>query len=158
MLDRFTEQARELLAVREGRPLAIRVEISGECPAHEDLSSQPERWKNEIRSLAVETSAGELWVEKVSVRSSLPGRQTNVSQYGPVGELVQYINTLSTDDNRIATLGAELAELKRKLPVELREGSDALRLDDPAWLSEILGQARHMLVGKLSSKQSVARS
>lgn len=159
VLDGFCEGLRKLLQTRDGRPLAVRVEVTGACPAHEKMAAEPDRWKNEIRSLAVESGAGDVWVEKVSLRSRLPDRLDQRAIHdGPVGELVQYINSLSTDGDRLNLLTNELADLRRKLPVELREGSDALRIDDPAWLSEILEQSRYMLIERLISKQAVQRS
>ena len=159
VLDRFAEELRSLLQNRDGRPLAVRVEITGACPAHEKLAAEPDRWKNEIRSLAVESSGGDVWVEKVNLRSRSPDRADEMAvQDGPVGELVQYINSLSTDGDRLTQLSDELAELRRKLPIELREGPNALRIDDPVWLGEVLSQSRYMLIERLMSKQTVHRA
>jgi hypothetical protein len=44
-----------------------------------------------------------------------------------------------------------LADLKRKLPREALEGDDALRLDDPAFVTALLGDARELILARLLS-------
>ena len=45
----------------------------------------------------------------------------------------------------LADASAELADLQRKLPVELKEGPDALGLDDPEVVRDMIGAVGAML-------------
>jgi hypothetical protein len=72
---------------------------------------------------------------------------------GPIGELFQVIHDLRADDTRLCELGKELDELRRKLPEQLRHGPDALRLDDPSQLRELLMDIEPLLVARLISKE-----
>ena len=68
---------------------------------------------------------------------------------GPVGELNQLIAELSANDGQLKALGNELADLKKKLPPELKEGPDGLDLDNPDNLRTLLHQVRQMLISRL---------
>ncbi len=52
---------------------------------------------------------------------------------GPIGELLQYIDELCQNESELSALGAELTDLKKKLPSEFKpDGEAALDLDSPA--------------------------
>jgi hypothetical protein len=44
--------------------------------------------------------------------------------------------------------------LKKKLPDDLLRGQDAMLLNDPQWLREVLGSVEPMLVGRLREETS----
>jgi exonuclease SbcD len=146
-----------LVALRqesEGRTLAVRVEVRGSCRAHEQLLANPQKWINEIRSMAIETAAEELWIEKVKFNTTPPSTHVSLAVDGPFGELVAVIEELCADPRESRQLHEEFAELYRKLPPELKEGDDALRLDDPSWLKGILPRVKPLLLSRLLSRES----
>ena len=53
------------------------------------------------------------------------------------------------DEAGLAGLEAEFADLKKKLPPELKEGLDAIDLTSPTALGEVLKQVRPMLMARL---------
>jgi hypothetical protein len=71
---------------------------------------------------------------------------------GPLGELVDYLADLRGRPEGLSWLAGELTELKRKLPAELQEGEDAVRLDDPAWLASLLEHVQPILVSRLLAR------
>jgi exonuclease SbcD len=150
VLARVTDILGELRQASEGRALAVRVEISGSCRAHDRLLANPQKWTNEIRSLAVE----ELWIEKVKFHTAPPSAHVSLPVDGPFGELVTVIEELCADSGHSLQLHEEFAELYRKLPPELKEGDDALRLDDPLWLKGRLPQVKPLLLSRLLSSES----
>lgn len=154
IVDRFSARLAELLARRHERPLALRVEIVGACPAHEKVSASPEHWTRELRARAVDDGGGAVWIEKVKLATSLPraDRADRLAD-GPLAELVRFLDELRGDDAALGELGGELAELLRKLPVELKEGGDSLRLDHPDQLRQALVQVQEMLVGRLLAEE-----
>ena len=68
---------------------------------------------------------------------------------GPMGELLQHCAELRDDEQQLRELSEELDDLRRKLPDELRRGEEALPLDDPNRLREVLGEVQSLLVRRL---------
>ena len=64
-------------------------------------------------------------------------------------ELLAGVGELQGDPAALDQLIAELADVRRKLPVELREGDEGLQLDDRAFIARELGVAQQLLTAKL---------
>jgi DNA repair exonuclease SbcCD nuclease subunit len=136
----------------DGRALAVRVEIKGASLAHDQLQANPQKWINEIRSLAVQIGADELWIEKVKFCTAPPLTNDPLSADGPITELLNVIEQLQADPGQLQSLMDDLAELERKLPQDLKDGSEAIHLDSPAWLHGVLAHVRPILVNRLLSR------
>ncbi len=152
VLSLVADQLGQLLQASDGRSLAVRVEISGRSPANDLLRANPQKWTNEIRSLAIQTAADELWIEKVKFGTEQPRTHVPPPADGPIGELVGLIEEVRKNAGLLQGFQEELAELGRKLPPELKEGTEALRLDDAKWLQRMLDDVRPLLTGRLSSR------
>lgn len=153
VVDVAIERIEELLAQNEGLPLVARVEVTGDCPAHEQLGSEPERWAIEIRSAALDSGGGRVWIEKLKLRTRLPFDPRNLEAAGgPITELLNYLDEIRSDPALLESLGGVLDDLVKKLPKELREGEEALYRDRRAWLIDILGQVQPMLIGRLKAR------
>ncbi len=152
VLDRVGDRLGQLRAEADGRPLCVRVEIHGPCPAHDRLVACRERWTNEVRARAIEVGGEAVWVEKVQLRTAPPNEGTVPAPDGPFEELLALVDEYRADEGRLATLRAELAELERRLPPELLDGPDALRLGDPAWLRGVLEEVPPLLVQRLLAR------
>jgi exonuclease SbcD len=143
----------ELLDQNDGLPLIVRVEVTGECRAHNEIASDPERWANEIRSSALDSGGGCIWIEKVRLQTSLPTDHSEGSPAsGPVGELLTYLEDLATSAEQLKALAGSLADLRRALPRELKEGPEAIPFDDEKWLLDLLEQIRPMLLRRLMKR------
>ncbi len=136
-----------------GRALAARVVIEGESPAHAALQENPDGLVAEIR-LAAGDVAVEAWVEKVvlSTRAAIDFAGLRQRQ-DAIGDLVRAIDAARADDDALSSLAAELLELKKKLPPELRDGDDALRLDDPNYVRALLNDVEQMIVPRLLRRE-----
>jgi DNA repair exonuclease SbcCD nuclease subunit len=141
------------LAHTEGRMLAARVEVYGSCRAHEALTSDPEKWINQIRAEATDVSGGELWLEKVLLHTTLSvDLKKLVAGESPVSHLLNFMNDLESDPMELSGLAELLANFKSKLPLELRSGEDAIDLESPERIREILEEARQLLLPHLLAK------
>jgi DNA repair exonuclease SbcCD nuclease subunit len=155
--DRAADAFRTLLEEHPGMPLAVRVEVRGDCPAHEKLAAEPHRWTNEIRSAALDAGGGTIWVEKVKLQTALPvDRRPALLTEGPIGELIRYLEELRADEAKLDALKEELAPLRKKLPAELLQGPDALDLDSHAALRSALGSVEQLLIARLLSNGRVS--
>jgi hypothetical protein len=153
VLDRLRRRLVEVAAEADGLPLAVRVETAGACPAHARIAARPQHWADEVRATALDAGAGNIWIEKVRLGTSLPiDLDAALQADGPLGELARWIDSLKADPELLATLvRAELADLSKKLPRELTEGPDALQFDEPGAARELLEEVRQMLVAGLSA-------
>ena len=153
LLDRIRDRFSQLSQSAEGRSVAVRVEIAGDCPAHRNLAAEPQRWTNEIRAVAQDVGGG-VWVEKVALATSLPPQSQGIDALdGPVGDLVRYVEEIRSMPDKLAALAGELADLRDKLPAELKEGPDALGLDRPEKIGEMLEQVEPLLVQQLLRRE-----
>ncbi len=134
----------------DGRLLAARVTITGATRANGVIRRDPERFVNELRSVANDTLGDGVWLEKVRIRTRTHLDFDRIrEEESAVGHLARRLESMKNDASELAALGAELAELEKKLPAELREGEGALLLSDPATLRALLEDVEQMLVPRL---------
>jgi len=159
-LDGVLERVRGALgtavATSDGRLCAVRVRIVGASPIHEQLNARVERVTEEVRALSLDLSA-EAWLEKVELatRPSVERAQLRERE-DAFGELVRGLEGLARDDAALSELAAELIELKRKLPPELREGPDAIDLESPEALRRLLTEVEQTLLPAVRGSEDAA--
>lgn len=150
IVDLLGSALREEMDKSNGRPLAMRLLISGSCKAHTDLALKSGRWINDVRMIATDISGGNVWIEKIKIGTRI---ETDLDEMlkrdDPIGGLLRSIHELDTHDDALSSLVEELAELRRKLPSELQQGEDAADLALPEKHREILEDVRHILIGRL---------
>jgi hypothetical protein len=114
------------------------------------LAADPARWTNQVRAAALDVAGGSVWVEKVRFHTE-PVRAHDESAVGdgPLGELLDYIQLLRRDPDQLDKFGGELDELLRKLPDELKRGSDPAAWTRPGGLGDLLDEIEPLLVGRL---------
>jgi DNA repair protein SbcD/Mre11 len=153
LLLRFQKQAAILSEGHEGMPLGLRVTFRGRCAAHGELRRAPEQWTNQVRAAVSEVSRDNIWVEKVRIETASESPR-EARDDGPLGELSQLLSDICGSDDQLRELEGELADLRGKLPLELREGPEAIPLDDPSWLRQLVQEAEPMLVGRLTKEEA----
>lgn len=154
LLDAAGITLRHRLALAEGRPLAIRVRVTGSGPLHRTLAFRPETAEQQLRSAAIEASNAEIWLEKVEWRTRPALDLERLAERDdPIGLLLSELQTLANDrETLLAMVGEALADLQPKLPIELREGQDGLHLDASDALLEMLDEVRADLLARLSGE------
>ncbi|HEY2155212.1 MAG TPA: DNA repair exonuclease [Isosphaeraceae bacterium] len=145
LLGRF-EQAAPALLREHGRPIAMRVEIVGDCPAHDGVAARFPEFASQIRSVALNVGGGRLWVEKVKLRTtSHAGLDGDGLGDDAVAVLLETLAELHRDP---APLSSDLADLRKRLGPAAAE-FESVRFDDPAWFRSILDDARSLLITRL---------
>jgi DNA repair protein SbcD/Mre11 len=152
VLERLCTQLEKLRDSAEDRPLAVRLKISGDTV--DRLRARPESWRDECRAAGNDVGQGVIWIEKIVFDTSARGTagRREVGD-GPLGELFELLGELRGNDEVLQELSRELDDLKRKLPRELREGPEAIDLDNPDMLREILTEAGELLTHRLLPKE-----
>jgi DNA repair exonuclease SbcCD nuclease subunit len=153
VVDLAKERIARALAETDGVAVAARLELTGATPAHAALVASPEQWANEIRVAATDLDDG-VFIENVVFRThttlDLPAIR---AQKDAIGELARSLDSMKGDPPALGLLAAELADLKQKLPLELREGDMALAFDDEH-MRAILADVEEMLLPRLLAKES----
>jgi DNA repair exonuclease SbcCD nuclease subunit len=133
-----------------GRPMALRLIITGNSKAHAGLIANPEQCINDIREIATDISNGDIWIEKVNIKTAAQiDLEEMRNRDDAIGKLLRSINNLSIDQDALSNMMDEFSDLKRKLPVELKQGEDPINLDDPEKLKEIIADVKQILFARL---------
>lgn len=151
LLDGAASDMRAQLAAADGRVLGLRVILKGTGSLYAAVSSSPEALAAQFRSLALDVAGGHVWLEKVTSRVRPP---LNLEQLArgddPVGLLIRELRRLSADPASLASLAHDvLRDIEQKLPADLLP-EDALRLDRPEGLQDVLEGAERELMTRLS--------
>lgn len=129
------ELAARICAGAEGRPVLLRLILTGATPLHARLADDTEHIAAECRNAALALGA-EVWVESVKIRTR-PTEAVCTDALTPLRDAYM----ASLEDPAIASgLREHLMEIRQKLPAEARDGFDpasdesALRaLAEDAW-------------------------
>jgi len=113
--------------------------------------AREEHWESELRACARDV-ADTVWLEKVRLRTRpLVDVAALARQDDAAGHLVRALRELRASPERLLELAAELADLRKVLPHEVREGEDGVRLDDPEWLAQAVADVERGLLPRLLS-------
>ncbi len=154
VVDLIRSRLENLIEENDGAPLAVRVFVAGETKAHGDLLADPERWTTEIRSVASEVGVNRIWLEKIRIETEPPLAGRPLQRTGAIGGLLELIEELAEDPPARRVLSAELADLDKKLPREIKDGPDGLRFDDAEWTADLLATVQPMLIRRLLRREA----
>ncbi len=150
MIDKARGTVTECLQNAEGRPLALRFVIVGASAVHDELHRNFERWANEIRAATTDAGLGNVWVEKISLKTH-PLHANSLQDDGPLGELEDFLRTLPQDGDGLQALSAEFRSLKNALPAEARQSDRGGGIDpvNPDTIRRLLNGVGDLLMARL---------
>lgn len=134
-----------------GKPLALRLVLTGKCPVHARLIDRTARLTEEFRGIAV--GLGDVWLEAVRFRTRRPvGLEEIVGEDTPIAGLLQSIRQLDLDGESLLGLVPELSALKSKLPAEIHGGNEPFldfSTDRTDRTAELRTEVQELLIAKL---------
>ncbi|MGV3485262.1 MAG: metallophosphoesterase family protein [Planctomycetaceae bacterium] len=136
LLEAFAQWIPGEVAACEGRPLAVRVNVTGTSPLSHEYLRQAESIAHELRSITNQRGSGAVWFENLKVRTTAPRHRTTASQVeatheAPLESIQQVIESLREDPEQRDALIQPLKRLWTKLPAELTNHPlEPFRLDD----------------------------
>ena len=157
-VDDIYEQVRgglqTVLDAAEGRPVAVRLVLQGNCSAHTKLLATREHWVQEYRALATGLGGAGIWLEKVSIKTR-PSISVDevLARDDALGGLLRAIQNIELDDIALEEIANEVSALRQKLPAELLEGEDSDNPVSPEHLKESLEDIKELLVNRLLSTE-----
>jgi exonuclease SbcD len=104
----------------DGRPLMVRVRLTGETSLHDDIADQRDIWRENVRAIAAPLS-DTLWIEKVAVATA------PITELEPLSdEFDALLRTLSSDPAVAEAVTRDLADFLTRLPAELDDDTELL--------------------------------
>ncbi|MEI7730852.1 MAG: DNA repair exonuclease [Verrucomicrobiota bacterium] len=138
----------------EDRVLAVRLLVTGACPAHGRLIAQSEQLMAECRQLANDVGKGRIWMEKIKIETRpLAGAVEPGQGTTPLDDLLRYTRALPENPAELQSLALCLDALSRRLPLELRQGLDSLDLQNPKTLAALVPEAESLLLAKIQNPE-----
>jgi hypothetical protein len=161
IMDAFEHWLNQTLPTIEDRLLVPRVRLAGKTTLHDQFLSRQESIESSLRAIAVSHGSGQVWLERLRVKTQLPDRSHHSAiaddkekgedaMRGPaesIQAVVADILNASADD----WLKQELADLVRKLPAELTDDPATLLGDGEAaaerWIADATAELNARLQG-----------
>ncbi len=144
----------DVLHTADGRILACGVRIEGACDAHRSLGAYPARLAEEIRALALDVGAEEIWVASVqcATRPGVVAGDLN-SRRDPIARLLVDARTAAADTEQLSKRIPTITEIAALMPAgTLGEGH--LGPTDPQWVADRVAGAERLLVGRLAGSET----
>lgn len=143
-----------LYSESKDRVTAIRLRIIGATDAHSELNRDAEQVRNETISVANECGNGLFWIERVQVATQPRwNREELLRRDDPIGEVARIITALHNNPVSVSNWESVL-ELQTKLPPELAEGTDPIRVDLNT-LTTALGETEGLLLARLLASEAL---
>ena len=129
-----------LVGACDGRPLALRLRLTGASPLHAQLVADRERLAEELQAVA-STLSDQVYVEKLLIDTRAPGVAGMLAL--PLADLEEAIGAVALRPEFRHDLASHLALIRAKAPPEA--------LEPEADIDAILAQARDLIVSRLVS-------
>jgi DNA repair exonuclease SbcCD nuclease subunit len=122
--NRVRDGLNQAFSEADGRPLVVRVTLTGRTALHGDLARRREQLREDIRGIAIAVS-DQLWIEKVVVETEalsvqVPGAASVLEELGTL------LASGSQDSALTSAFGAEMDEFLAKIPPDLGSDNDLL--------------------------------
>ncbi|AMK26045.1 MULTISPECIES: metallophosphoesterase family protein [Sphingobium] len=98
----------------DGRPIALRLSVTGSTPLHSRLTLERAAFREDVETLLA-TIPHDVWLEKLTLETRHPVQPGAVDPT-VAGKLEQEVTRLSQDSGIARALEARLAEIRTKLP------------------------------------------
>lgn len=136
----------------DGRPLAVRVTITGTVAIHAELKRAENRLRDDILAVAVGVSGDQLWVEKVRLDTRPPAESSPSQGSEAMAQVAQLLASASTAPDIASKVADDVSVLLSGLDAEVIQASPelaGLRDAEPAALRALMDGAAEDVVARL---------
>ena len=146
-LERVREAVEQAIdAGADGRLLACRIELTGRTEIHDHLLISTEHLLAEARAAALGFGDASAWIERVVIATEPALDPAMLAEReDALGELHRMLGDAAADPELISQLEADVSELVRKLPSDVRDDIEdaalkaAVQADYPALITHVRG-------------------
>lgn len=133
----------------DGKPMALRLVLTGKCPVHGRLLDRTVQWTEEFRGVAA--GFGDVWLEKVKFQTSRKVGLDDIfgEEDTPIAGLVHAIQQLEVDGDTFLEMVPELSVLKSKLPPEIYSGDEPFLDPSRDNMEQLRTEIQELLIAKL---------
>lgn len=139
----------------DGRLLACRIELTGQTEIHDSLLASTEHLLAEARAAALGLGAEAAWIERIVIATRpVLDPATLRTREDALGELQRMLEDAGEDTALHQQLEADIGELVRKLPHELRADSEdaILKAAIDGDYTGLIGQVRGYLTARITAE------
>lgn len=151
VIDRMRTAIEENVAKNSGRLLACRIELTGRTALHDEICCSHDRLIAEARAAALALGDEAAWVERLVIETT-GAADAAVPAIDALGELQAIVAEAPRDTDLCAQLDADIGELVRKLPHEIRIelGDGILKAATDRDHQQLISRASRYLAARLS--------
>lgn len=130
------------------RTLVTRITVSGATAAHAALHRDLPRWNAEVRVRVNELPG--VWVERIRFETRpLQAAGGLENRADALGQALRSLEALGRDPQARQQVLSDFAELKAKLPAEIKRGAGGVDLDDPDVLLDAIAEVKELFAAVL---------
>ncbi|RNA69362.1 metallophosphoesterase family protein [Alteribacter keqinensis] len=149
----------EIQDEHNGRFLAVRVVLTGTTNVHQEMIVNREHVMNNIRSVALDTGFGDVWVEKVKIDTKrIVDIEELKQQHSPISSILGYLDHIAEDQEALKELLNELNDIQKVLPQELKTGKDGLDFATTELITDRLDDIEDLILHHLTKRAEVQSS
>lgn len=145
VLDLIRHRLDALHSETNGRPLAVRLTLTGETAHHAHLVAGQERIRDEARALGFQV-ADDCWIEKVEIATTAPPRVRARSDRDDSLDIDALLSATASDPDFEKIVNDLVSTIAGKLPHDVRA---SLAVDDAEAVKAIIAEAHDHLLGSL---------
>ena len=153
MIEKVRREIDTVSTEAEGRPLAVRVHISGETAAHSELIRHADHWDRSIRDAIVDRFDELVWVEKIKFQTTSPGK-TDQESSEAIRQLLEGIDELQETQLAIDEIRPEIDQLLRLIPTDPRIENENFDFTNDTQRTEITHDVKELLMSRLLDSES----
>ncbi len=132
----------------DGKPLAVRMVLTGSSPVHGEFLDRTTQWTQNFRSIAVQL--GDTWLEKVEFHTTRKKSLGEMfGQDTPIAGLLNSVQQIELDADTIFRLVPDLSTLKNKLPAETQTDDDPFIDPSPDKIEDLRNEIQELLIANL---------
>ncbi len=145
---------REIDAAGE-RALCARIVVKGASRAHAALTRDPDKFRIELCSAA--TDIGDVWIEKVGIRSHTMADLNKLAQRDDViGALLVKLRAIAGDETQLSKLTGTFDDIVNKLPTEYMHHPGSFNVKDMEVVKNLVSEMAHYLLPDLISESETS--
>jgi DNA repair exonuclease SbcCD nuclease subunit len=134
-------------ALSDGRPLIIRLVLSGTTPLHGKLHENLSHWQEEFRAVAA--SLGDVWLEKIVFNTRKEQHiDAEFADDSPLAALQKSVETMTFESSRLLDLIPDFEQLRSKLPPDLLSDDDPFSPSEEE-LATLREEVKDLLTAKI---------